>query len=40
MSGLAAMTVSEWIGLIGLIVFTSVLIGSLFKGHKSPPNRQ
>jgi hypothetical protein len=40
MSGLAAMTASEWIGLVGLIVFAGVLIWSLFKGHKSPANRQ
>jgi hypothetical protein len=40
MARLAAMTVSEWVGLVGLTVFTAVLLWSLLKGHRSPPNRQ
>ncbi len=33
------MTVSEWLGVLGLIVFGAVLVWSLFKGPNSPPNR-
>ena len=36
MSGLAEMTVAQWVGLISLIVFAGVLFWSLRKGHKSP----
>jgi hypothetical protein len=39
MPSLAAMTVTQWIGLIGLIFFLAVLIWSLTQWHKSPPDR-
>ena len=39
MSSLATMTVGQWIGLIGLILFSSILIWSLVQWHKSPPER-
>ena len=37
MARLAEFCIGEWIGLVGLIVFTSILIWSLVMGHKSPP---
>jgi hypothetical protein len=37
MSSLAIMTVEQWIGLVGLICFSAVLIWPLRQGHKSPP---
>ncbi len=37
MSRLAELTIGEWIGLIGLVVFTGILVWSLVIGFKSPP---
>jgi hypothetical protein len=39
MSNLATYTIEQWIGFVGMIVFAGVLIWSLRKGHKSPPDR-
>jgi hypothetical protein len=39
MSSLSTMTVGQWIGLVGLIFFSGVLILSLVQWHKSPPDR-
>ena len=39
MSSLATMTVAQWVGLVGLVCFSAVLIWSLVQGHKSPPDR-
>jgi hypothetical protein len=37
MSRLAELTIAEWIGFGGLLVFTSILIWSLVVGFQSPP---
>ena len=39
MSGLATMTVAQWIGLVGLVLFSAILIWSLINWPKSPPDR-
>jgi hypothetical protein len=39
MSRLAEFTLVEWIGHIGLVFFTGVLIWSLVRWHRSPPER-
>ena len=31
---------AQWIGLIGLIVFSGMLVWSLVIGHKTPPGKQ
>jgi hypothetical protein len=33
------MTVVQWIGLVGLVFFTVVLIWSLVQWHNSPPDK-
>jgi hypothetical protein len=39
MSRLAELTIGEWIGFTGLIVFTGILVWSLVIGFRSaPPN--
>ena len=40
MARLAELSVGEWIGLAGLIVFTSILVWSLVIGFKSPPDNR
>ena len=37
MSRFAAMTVTEWIGLLTLIFFAGMLLVSLILGQRSPP---
>ena len=37
---MAEWTAAQWIGLIGLIVFSAMLIWSLVIGHKTPPDKQ
>jgi hypothetical protein len=37
MSRLAEFTIAEWIGLAGLVIFTSILVWSLVIGFQSPP---
>jgi len=39
MSSLSAMTIGQWIGLIGLIVFSGILVWSLVQWHKAPPDK-
>jgi hypothetical protein len=36
---MANMSVGQWIGLVGLILFSGVLIWSLVQWHRSPPER-
>jgi hypothetical protein len=37
---MAEWTAAQWIGLIGLIVFSGMLVWSLVIGHKTPPGKQ
>jgi len=39
MSSLATMTIGQWIGLIGLILFSIMLIWSLVQWHNAPPDK-
>jgi len=39
MSRLAELTVAQWIGSIGLVAFTGVLIWSLVRWNSSPPGK-
>jgi len=32
------MTTAQWIGLVGLVLFSAVLVWSLIQGYKSPPS--
>jgi hypothetical protein len=36
---MAEWSAAQWIGLVGLIVFTAVLIWSLVAGYKAPPGK-
>ena len=40
MPAFADFTLAQWIGLIGLIVFSGMLVWSLVIGHKTPPGKQ
>ena len=37
---MAEWTAAQWIGFIGLIIFSGILIRSLVIGHKTPPDKQ
>ena len=39
MSRLADLTIVEWIGYVGLVFFTGVLIWSLIHWHNAPPDK-
>jgi len=37
MPDFGTMTLTQWIGFVGMFVFAGVLIFSLVRGHRSPP---